>query len=239
MPVKKPGARIVVTMLVLAAGLFGGSAALTAGPSMPESRARAWVEAHKTDLPRSLGELAAFPDVYRKVIIDQLTPQEKARLWLEHLKVVSERPDLNDQQRAYVMTAMLAATPEFLEKPRSIPNVAGFACDMMAFLFAKSEASGLLAVSSIGRGSPKRVTLRSLRVSVGEGLRSAFSASAEVPECDCRPNYCDWCQPIFLHVCIPATEGCQSRFGGCVDEENYCLTATYCNGWCVAYEPGG
>ena len=80
---------------------------------------RAWVEQHRDSLPTTLAELVTFPMPFRKVIVNSVSPEQRARFWEEHLRTFLQ-PDseLSVDQRAYVAET-IQMLPEIFGSPRS------------------------------------------------------------------------------------------------------------------------
>jgi len=68
----------------------------------------AWVEAHRTTLPRTLAELAAYPVPFRKVIVNSVSPEQRTAFWREHLQgFLGPTSALNADQQALVAEAIV------------------------------------------------------------------------------------------------------------------------------------
>jgi len=68
---------------------------------------KAWVEAHASDLPRTLAELSAFPIAFRRVIVAVATPERRIAFWREQYEDVLARDlTLDPEQRAVIADAI-------------------------------------------------------------------------------------------------------------------------------------
>ena len=108
----------------------------------------AWVERHRDELPTTLAELSRFPMPFRRVIVNEVAPDVRVRLWTEHLKgfMASDSP-LNVAQRAFLQTT-IPDLPKLLSAPGPNPVISKweaqaatlFARDQMARMFAQLGA---------------------------------------------------------------------------------------------------
>jgi hypothetical protein len=67
----------------------------------------AWVEAHRSELPKTLAELATFPIPFRKVIVNTASVEQRIAFWHEHfLTFVGPTSSLTVAQQALVTDAI-------------------------------------------------------------------------------------------------------------------------------------
>ena len=79
---------------------------------------RAWVEQHRDQLPTTLAELSAFPVPFRKVIVNYVSPEQRTRLWAEHIRSFLEPGSgLTDEQRGFVAET-IPMLPEIFGSPQ-------------------------------------------------------------------------------------------------------------------------
>lgn len=80
----------------------------------------AWVEAHRDALPQTVGELAAFPVAFRKVIVNSVSPDRRIAFWREHLEsFLGPASTLSVDQRALIADA-IADLPLMLGGDRAV-----------------------------------------------------------------------------------------------------------------------
>ena len=84
-------------------------------------QAQSWVEAHHLDLPTQLGDVTAFPGVYRRAIFGAHPAVIKTELWQTWLTEVLKRP-LRPAQHKLVEEAFAIVSPE-LYRTREVPVV--------------------------------------------------------------------------------------------------------------------
>ena len=75
-------------------------------PLRPEE-IRAWVDAHRNELPQTLDALATFPIPFRKAIVNAVSSEQRISFWREHLSsFVGPDTDLTTEQRTLVCDAL-------------------------------------------------------------------------------------------------------------------------------------
>jgi hypothetical protein len=68
---------------------------------------KAWVDAHKHELPTTLAELSRLPIPFRKVIVNSVSPERRTAFWREHLdNFLAEGASLSAAQRELVTDAI-------------------------------------------------------------------------------------------------------------------------------------
>src|SRR5262245_17043656 len=101
------GRSAVAVLAVLVAGV----GAVNLDHRTERERANAWVKSHPNALPKSLAELAAFPEDYRKAIFKALPAADKSRMWREQLQTVLDREMLTNEQRSFIEQTIVQAEP--------------------------------------------------------------------------------------------------------------------------------
>lgn len=102
-----------------AVGVIAALAIPVTADRRPECKQAAdWVQAHKSALPKTLAEVAAFPTAYRHAIVNALPPETRADLWRARLTEVLSR-SLTDAQRDVVREGLEIVRPElYAPEPR-------------------------------------------------------------------------------------------------------------------------
>jgi hypothetical protein len=71
------------------------------------AEARAWVQAHKHELPVTLAQLAELPIPIRKAIVAEVSGEQRAAFWREHfLRFVGPNSTLRADQQAFIRQAL-------------------------------------------------------------------------------------------------------------------------------------
>jgi hypothetical protein len=193
-----------------------------ASAQLCNAEAHEWVDAHKSEIPRTLDGLSRFPLNYRRAIYSALTPEERSRLWQEQFERILERDDLTDNQRDVVLEAIQLATPDLFSSLKNRHNparlqdrerVAAFEKKARE-VFGKTGAGDLFA--RIGPADVEYGVIRPRGTApIEKGLEKAAG-------CSCSDSS-DYCSSAF---------NCQS--GGCTLIRDECGTLwTYdCDGQC-------
>ena len=169
--------RSVVALMVLAFGVMG---AVNLDHRTVRERANAWASSH-TPTSTTLEELAGYPAEYRQALFQALPPAEQSRLWHTQLqRVLDTEPNLNTDQRAFIVNVMVMATPASFIKDMPKPEV----CADIATLFTNPKQKEL--VRTIATGAAPARSVGGTWVSVAEKVRSAVSLNAGNVNCDCR-----------------------------------------------------
>jgi hypothetical protein len=101
---------------------------------------RAWVEAHRHELPTTLAQLAMVPIPFRMVIVKALSPDLRTALWREHLATfLGDGSALSPEQQAFVVETC-EQIPNLLAAPAPNPTIIDWEA-RMARLFSRGEAS--------------------------------------------------------------------------------------------------
>jgi len=181
------------------------------------SRAEAWVGTHLQNLPNTLDELSAFPQIYRRRIFAKLPADVKSRLWRQQLSEYLQHQPSTAAKREVLAKAIRELSPATFEKtPQARARLAGF-CQEMARTFSEDEKSIL---SMLGSREPTFITWQSKQVLLLHKIRASLSVEAYTwPDCQCSVG--SWCSCWSCH-----DYGC-GRFDGCG-----CLWAYECNGFC-------
>lgn len=160
----------------------------------PEKRledAQAWLRANPDKIPHTYDGLAPFDSLYRKVILQELRPADRARLWSEHI-----------DRRTAELTSMSA------EQTGVVQGVRDLLADKRSFTEAWRDAYSLEAHkdASIAAFGPE--TARKLFGTIGPEPIDPFGQA-----CECSTES-DWCSSICLYDgyvprrCIHLTAGC-------------------------------
>ncbi len=164
--------------------------AAAASRSLPCERAAAWVKAHPGSLPRTLGEVEAFPIEYRRAIFDALSPADRAALWREQLRRIGARPGITNEQRAVIDLALSLATAEnYGNQQRPRPEL------REQILRAFPDRRARQAFGELGSTQPTYSTVAANVVRVREFLVASATvlAQGEVQiQCACQLGD-DWC----------------------------------------------
>jgi hypothetical protein len=188
------------------------------------AEAHSWVEAHRSDLPRTYEDFSRFPLNYRKAIYSILSPDERAMLWQDQFERLLGRSGLTAEQRDVVAEAIQLATPEVFAslrertpsgtKLRYRQRLAELARQAES-VFGKEDAGSLFA--TLGPSDLEFGIMRQ----PASGDRSGVQKSVG---CSCS-TVSDYCSSAFH--CSGGT--------GCVLIRDECGTFwTYdCNGQCV------
>ena len=101
---------------------------------------RAWVVAHKDELPTTLAGLAVYPIPFRKVILSFVSHDQRIALWREHLATFDAGGSaLSADQKAFVAESS-AQLPALLSAPAPNPTIVDWEAKM-ARLFSREEAA--------------------------------------------------------------------------------------------------
>jgi len=107
---------------------------------MSPKEIRAWVEAHRHELPTTLAQLATFPIPFRKVIVNVASPDLRTALWREHLATfLGDSSALSPEQQAFVSETS-EQIPTLLAAPAPNPTIMDWEA-RMAVPFSRHEAS--------------------------------------------------------------------------------------------------
>lgn len=176
----------------------------------------AWARANKAKLPRSYDEVLAYPEMYRRAIHVESSPQVRSQLWSEQLtRYRAAHPALSGEQASVVDTAAaLAADPATFADTMTThvrQRLSGLR-DSAIKVFGTNDARQLVAMLGPEQPVPASAT-----------SASAIPAGVVVNGCGCsvESDYCfqsscvPWqdctCNGPFPNDCIP----CSAVSGGC------------------------
>jgi hypothetical protein len=206
------------------AAVLAAAFSLVSMEARPEEElAKEWVSSHADRLPKSLEELAAYPDAYRLESFKHLTEQEKSQLWREQTRrFLRDEQALTSQQVRFVHRLIELATPESFTPEGYRPDDL---CNELAAAFPDLRQRRVFRSSSIGLGATPQLSFQSSWVNLSVRLRGAVVVNARIGQCHCRNNgYCECPSEHGLSCCFDypcyQTESC-----GCI------WTAT-CNRMC-------
>lgn len=186
-----------------------------------DHRAKEWTSAHAAALPSSLEELAAYPEVYRRAIIQALSPAEKSRLWQMQLSNVLRTEALTREQRDFVREAMEIVRPSNFASGANPPDL----CERIAKLFPNTRVQRMFRATALGTGVPPEYSLQPVLLSLSEHVHSLMSLNAQPWTCTCRND--GWCECGFGYDCINP-DGCTECEGCCG-----CFFGSTCNRLCT------
>ena len=208
--------RSVAAFLVV---VLAGIGAVNLDHRTERERAGVWAKSHASALPKSLAQLAAYPEDYRKAIFKAMPAADKSRMWREQLQVVLDRETLNNEQRTFIEKTMALATPASFEPNQPTPEV----CPDIARLFTDPDLRA--KVTKLGTVTPPSRTLWSTIANASQTIHQTVGLNARGFKCDCRG----------LGLCeCGLTEACIST-GGCEQTEDCgCIWSGTCDKYCEA-----
>lgn len=176
----------------------------------------AWARANKAKLPRTYDEVVSYPEMYRRAIHVESSPQVRSQLWAEQLsRYQAAHPALSVDQASVVDTASkLAADPATFADTMTtqVRQRLSTLKDSAIKAFGNSDARQLVAM--LGPAEP---------VLMSANASGAIPAGVIVNGCGCsvESDYCvqsscvPWqdctCNGPFPNDCIP----CSAVSGGC------------------------
>jgi hypothetical protein len=154
-------------------------------------------------------QIDAYPSVYRRAIMRELTPQDRAEVWRAHFRrYLGSHPELSDAQAGVLHDAL-----ELLSEEAFTPPVAPDLREKIKAVFEQAvetlgaKEAGELFVTL----GPKEVRGRNalpLLQRLADAVRSWRVVSAELPDCNCNIDIdtCDispdpWLQCSELYSC--------------------------------------
>jgi hypothetical protein len=199
--------------------LFAGIGAVNLDHRTERERAGAWADSHVSALPKTLAQLAAYPEDYRKAIFRAMPAADKSRMWREQLQTVLDRETLNNEQRTFIEKTMGLATPASFEPNQPTPEV----CPDVARLFTDPDLRD--KVTKLGTVTPPARSMWSTVAFVNQSVHRAVGLNARHLKCDCRG----------LGLCeCGLTEACIST-GGCTPSDDCgCIWEGTCDKYCEA-----
>ena len=79
------------------------------GVPMEYEQIKAWVDAHRADLPSNLAELSRYPMAFRRVIHGAVPNEVRAAWWVEHMQaVLASDTELSTEQRKFIQEHIVA-----------------------------------------------------------------------------------------------------------------------------------
>ncbi len=189
-------------------------------------------------LQRAAADINAYPAMYRRAIMSELTPQERAEVWRAHLlRYLDSHPDLSPSQAAVVREAMTIVSASAL-----VPSVAPDLREKIGRVFNAAvtelgpRAANELFVT-LGPAMPAGSSPLPLVQRLADRVRSWRVASAEVPDCNCNTTMdtCDLVPDPWLQC---------SELYDCNIDTSWPMCGPFwswaCNGWCrIIRWPGG
>lgn len=209
------GRSVVAVAVVLVAGV----GAVNLDHRTERERAGVWASTHASSLPKSLAQLAAYPEDYRKAIFRAMPAADKSRLWREQLQVVLDRETLNNEQRTFIEKTIALATPESFNPNQPTPEV----CPDIARLFTDPDLRA--KVTKLGSVTPAQRTAWSTVATVSQKIHSVVGLNAGGLKCDCRGL--GLCECGLTQACID-DGGCEST------EDCGCIWPGTCDKYCEA-----
>ena len=208
--------RSVAAVLVVA---LAGIGAVNLDRRTESERAGAWAKSHARALPKTLAQLAAYPEDYRKAIFTAMPAADKSRMWREQLQIVLDRETLDNGQRTFLEKTIALATPASFEPNQPTPEV----CPDIARLFTNPDLRA--KVTKLGSFAPPSRGVWSTVANVTQTIHRAVGLNARQINCDCRG----------LGLCeCGLTEACTAA-GGCNRTENCgCIWSGTCDKYCEA-----
>jgi hypothetical protein len=215
-----------ITVAAVATGGFILSGVVPVRMTPECVRAKAWVAAHASELPRTLDEFAKYSMTTRVYIFNALPYETRAALWHEQLRRFKESKPLNEKQRALVDEAIQSITPAMYRA-----RVEGMTPDR-----EQAHALHHLRFKERAMAAFDKTTLRVFGelgwvVAPSEPKASGFGivpASMRFGDCTCNVQE-DFCS---LDCCASCNGGCEPLPTGCG-----WWGCDVCNGSCVPW-PG-
>jgi hypothetical protein len=211
----RTGRTVVASLIVVLAGI----GAVNLDQRTERARAGAWADSHASALPKTLAQLAAYPEDYRKAIFHAMPAADKSRMWREQLQVVLDNETLDNEQRTFVEKTIALATPASFEPNQPTPEV----CPDIARLF--SDPTLRAKVTKLGSFTPPSRSVWSTVANVSQTLHSAVGLNARNIRCECRGL--GLCECGLTEACI-ADGGCDRN------EDCGCIWSGTCDKYCEA-----
>jgi hypothetical protein len=211
----RTGRSVAACLVVLSAAI----GAVNLDHRTERQRAGVWANSHVNALPKSLAQLAAYPEDYRKAIFKAMPAADKSRMWREQLQAVLDRETLDNEQRTFIEKTMALATPASFEPNQPTPEV----CPDIARLFTDPDLRA--KVTKLGTVTPPARSMWSTVATVSETIHRTVGLNAGGFKCDCRG----------LGLCeCGLTEACIST-GGCEQSDDCgCIWSGTCDKYCEA-----
>lgn len=209
--------RNVRSVAAIAVVLLAGVGAVNLDQRSDRDRAGAWADSHKSALPKTLAQLAAYPEDYRKAIFHAMPAADKSRMWREQLQTVLDRETLNNEQRTFIEKTIALATPASFEPNQPTPEV----CPDIARLFTDPDLRD--KVTKLGAVAPPSRTVWSTVATASQTMHRAVGLNARRMKCECRGL--GLCECGLTEACVGTCEATQ---------DCGCIWSGTCTGYCEA-----
>jgi hypothetical protein len=190
------------------------------------------------ELDAAAADLSAFPSVYRRAIMGELTPERRAEVWRAQLQLfLDSHRELTPGQAAVVRDAMALLTPAAVRADVSAEIRA-----QMGATFTKAVAelgpqtAGQLFVT-LGPKAGTRASVLPFMQRLADQVRSWRVATAVETPCICNMSFdtCDLVPDPWLQ--------CTETYS-CTPDVSWPMCGPFwswaCNGWCrMLRQPGG
>ncbi len=176
----------------------------------PRVAAMEWVaDLSPEELQSASLQIDAYPAVYRRAIMRELNPRERAEVWRSHFRrYLAAHPELTDAQATVLHDAI-----ELLSDEAFTPPVAPDVRERIKAVFEQAvatlgskEAADLFV--TLGPKEADRPNALPLMQRLADSVRSWRVVSAELPDCNCNIEIdtCDispdpWLQCSELYSC--------------------------------------
>ena len=204
----------------------------------------AWAQRHKSSLPTTLTELAAYPLRYRADIFRELPVGPRLQMVQEHLKdLLATRHDLSAEQRAYLQS-LVERLSDPVESQRLIALPAekkAAECQVTKALFPDKALRDTIGDNHIGDYTKATYSVRALALRAAELGRTA--ALAVMPDalrargtnlCNCNADngVCDCdsgvkCKDVACTA--PEIQNCTEPWVGCLFTNHHDCTGRCAN----------
>jgi hypothetical protein len=114
---------------------------------LPYDEIVAWVDGHADQLPKTLGELAAFPVAFRRVIVNRVSPERRTMFWQDHIRTfLGPGSTWTDEQRAFLHEA-IEELPDIFASPRGDGQTKMRPLEeRLRLLFTRQQAAAMFAM---------------------------------------------------------------------------------------------
>jgi len=182
----------------------------------------------EADILRMYFDISALPLKSRKASFRSASPNDKSNLWKTHLALfLAKRSDLNELQKAVILSAISLATPEYFGVRSSDP----------AWKTKVREVSRGLEQQIVSAFALEDAAL--IFATLGDDTVSAKSASALLKNIEYKPisdaeSYKQWSHSRLVKQDPVIDQTCS-----CSTQSDYCPMLSYCNGGgCSSTESG-
>lgn len=202
----------------------------------PTDAATEWVASQSAgQIVAAARNIDAYPLVYRRAIMRELTPADRSTAWREYFtRYKAEHTDLTPAQVAVIDEAVILASAPALapaasaETREQIKTLFNRAID----LFGTKGADELFV--SLGPRTLARPSALPMRQQLADRVRSWRVVSADVPDCNCNVDVdlCDLSADPWLECSEQYTCGFDLGWPMCGP-----LWSWACTGWCKVIRP--